>query len=215
MPHDMFLKQGDVIKCKHFPHYWPFVWPSQKPVTRSFDISLIRALNKRLSKQSWGCWFDMPSRSLWRQCNEYETILSHDDIMTWKRLLFYWPFVTGIRRSPMDSIYKETVMWGFDIFFVVSHSELLNKPSSCQILVTEQRQCDVIIMCLSQTVSKCQDIIQHESCAFNSIWHFYDPRTKMSPLWHVIILYSTNPFNAIDRWCTEYHFLNDLHSMQS
>ena len=28
---------------------------SQRPVTRSFDVSLIGALNKRLSKQSWGC----------------------------------------------------------------------------------------------------------------------------------------------------------------
>ena len=31
---------------------------------------LICALNKRLSKQSWGWWFEMPSRSLWRHCNE-------------------------------------------------------------------------------------------------------------------------------------------------
>ena len=30
----------------------------------------INALNKRLSKQSWGWWFDKPSRSLWRHCNE-------------------------------------------------------------------------------------------------------------------------------------------------
>ena len=68
----------DVIKWKHFPRYWPFVWgmyrppmkiPSQRPVTRSFDICLICALNKRLSKQSWGCWFETPSRSLWRRCN--------------------------------------------------------------------------------------------------------------------------------------------------
>ena len=30
-----------------------------------FDLRL----NKRLSKQSWGWWFEMPSRSLWRHCN--------------------------------------------------------------------------------------------------------------------------------------------------
>ena len=30
---------------------------------------LICALNKRLSKQSWGWWFETPSRSLWRHCN--------------------------------------------------------------------------------------------------------------------------------------------------
>ena len=32
-------------------------------------FSLICALNKRLSKQSWDWWFETPSRSLWRHCN--------------------------------------------------------------------------------------------------------------------------------------------------
>ena len=31
-------------------------------------FSLI-CLNKRLSKQSWGWWFETPSRPLWRHCN--------------------------------------------------------------------------------------------------------------------------------------------------
>ena len=44
-------------------------FPSQRPVTRSFDISLIFALNKRLSKQSWGWWFETPLCSLWCHCN--------------------------------------------------------------------------------------------------------------------------------------------------
>ena len=33
-------------------------------------FSLICALNKRLSKQSWGWWFETPSRSLWCHCND-------------------------------------------------------------------------------------------------------------------------------------------------
>ena len=41
-------------------------FPPQRPVTRSVDVSLICALNKRLSKQSWCLWFETPSRSLWR-----------------------------------------------------------------------------------------------------------------------------------------------------
>ena len=32
-------------------------------------FSLICALNKRLSKQPWGWWFEKPSPSLWRHCN--------------------------------------------------------------------------------------------------------------------------------------------------
>ena len=44
-------------------------FPAQRPVTRSFDAFFDLHLNKGLSKQSWGWWFEMPSRSLWRQCN--------------------------------------------------------------------------------------------------------------------------------------------------
>ena len=40
-------------------------FPSQRPVTRSFDVFFDLRLNKRLSKQSWGWWFEMPLRSLW------------------------------------------------------------------------------------------------------------------------------------------------------
>ena len=43
--------------------------PSQRPVTRSF---LLR-LNKRLSKQLWGWWFETPSHPLWSHCNAQRT----------------------------------------------------------------------------------------------------------------------------------------------
>ena len=45
-------------------------FPAQKPVTRSFDVFFHLCMNKRLSKQSWGWWFEMPSRSLWRHRND-------------------------------------------------------------------------------------------------------------------------------------------------
>ena len=48
----------------------PGEFPSQKSVTRSFDVLFDLRLNKRLSKQSWDCWFETPSRSLWRHCND-------------------------------------------------------------------------------------------------------------------------------------------------
>ena len=41
-------------------------FPAQRPVTRSFDVFFDLRLNKRLSKQSWGWWFETPSRPLWR-----------------------------------------------------------------------------------------------------------------------------------------------------
>ena len=45
-------------------------FPSQKPVTRSFDVSFDLRLNKRLNIQSRCQWFETPSRSLWRHCND-------------------------------------------------------------------------------------------------------------------------------------------------
>ena len=44
--------------------------PTQRPVTRSFDVFFHLRLNKRLRKQPWGWWFETPSWSLWRQCND-------------------------------------------------------------------------------------------------------------------------------------------------
>ena len=48
----------------------PGEFPTQRPVTRSFDVFLDLRPNKWLNKHSWGWWFEMPSRSLWRHCND-------------------------------------------------------------------------------------------------------------------------------------------------
>ena len=47
----------------------PGEFPTQRPVTWSFDVFFELRLNKRLSKQPWGWWFETPPWSLWRQCN--------------------------------------------------------------------------------------------------------------------------------------------------
>ena len=44
-------------------------FPTQRPVMRSFDVFFDQHLNKRLSKQWWGWWFETPSCPLWRHCN--------------------------------------------------------------------------------------------------------------------------------------------------
>ena len=48
----------------------PGEFPAQRPVTGSFDVFFDLRPNKLLSKQWWGCWFETPSRPLWRHCNE-------------------------------------------------------------------------------------------------------------------------------------------------
>ena len=44
-------------------------FPSQRPVTRSFDAFFDLRLNKRLSKQPWGWWFGTSLPSLCRRRN--------------------------------------------------------------------------------------------------------------------------------------------------
>ena len=44
-------------------------FPSERPVTRSFDVCFDLRLNKRLITQSRRRWFETPWRSLWRHCN--------------------------------------------------------------------------------------------------------------------------------------------------
>ena len=50
----------------------PGEFPAQRPVTRSFDVFFYLRLNKRLSKQSRGWWFETLSRPFWRHCDEQD-----------------------------------------------------------------------------------------------------------------------------------------------
>ena len=65
----------DVIKWKHFPRYLPFVRGIHRwrwiPRTKAINAELwcFLCLNKRLSWQSWGWWFETPSHPLWRHCD--------------------------------------------------------------------------------------------------------------------------------------------------
>ena len=71
-------KHDDVIKWKHCPRNWPFVRGIHRSPVNSPNKGQSRGalmfvfylrLNKRLSKQSWGWWFETLSRPLWRHRN--------------------------------------------------------------------------------------------------------------------------------------------------
>ena len=63
-------------------------FPSQRPVTRRFDVFFDLHLNKRLNKPSRGRWFETPSSSLWRHGNIFlpafqarnQTGVAHENI---------------------------------------------------------------------------------------------------------------------------------------
>ena len=47
-------------------------------------------------------WTEHPglNPTIWNVCT------MHDDVIKWKHFPRYWPFVRGIHRSPMNSLYK-------------------------------------------------------------------------------------------------------------
>ena len=73
--HLMTSSNGSIYSRFIGPGWWkPPVtggFPSQRPVTRCFDVFFDLRLNKRLSKQSRRRWFETPSRPLWRHCNDF------------------------------------------------------------------------------------------------------------------------------------------------
>ena len=106
-------------------------FPAQRPGTRIFDIFFDLRLNKRLSKQRRGCWFEKLLRLLWRHRNvnlmaevwdvyyayffadedhvitdPYSPLIVSNDVIKWKHFPCYWPFVRGIHRSPVNSPHK-------------------------------------------------------------------------------------------------------------
>ena len=56
---------------------------AHRSMTRSFDVFFDLRLNKRLSKQWWGWWFETPLCPLWRHCNKTQTTLHAAVGNTW------------------------------------------------------------------------------------------------------------------------------------
>ena len=77
-------------------------FPKQRPVTRSFDALFDLCLNKRLSKQSWGWWFEMPSRPLWRHCDELRYVSGNMHII----LLLYGHVILNTFLELCNSLCK-------------------------------------------------------------------------------------------------------------
>ena len=101
-------------------------FPTQRPVTRSFDVFVDLRLNKRLSKQSCGWWFETPSCPLWRHRNDkiYTKQKYFKSTKAKKTLTLIrsfrvdiWPTTTTRQSNSFDwngalSIYKyDTSLW--------------------------------------------------------------------------------------------------------
>ena len=99
----MTPSNGDIFRvtgylCGEFTgHRWI---PRTRPVTRSFDVFFDLRLYKRLIKQSWGWWFETPSRSSWRHSNGYVW-----NKMLWTKILgHYNDIIMGTMASQITSL---------------------------------------------------------------------------------------------------------------
>ena len=82
-------------------------FPSQRTVTRSFDVFFDLRLNKRLSKQSWGWWFETPSCPSWRHCNVHFCLAIKFSSSVWwitTRSSFYWQRLAHGQLHPWYSV---------------------------------------------------------------------------------------------------------------
>ena len=99
----------------------PGEFPAQRPVRRSFDVFFDQRLNKRLSKQSWGWWFETLSRSLWRHHNEI--------------LAMWLPFIAGfdLNSSPPSAAYMR--QWIGSALWLVAYWAPSHYLNQCWVIV--------------------------------------------------------------------------------
>ena len=99
--------------------------PAQGPMTRSFDVFFDLRLNKPFSKQSWGWWFETPSRPLWRHCNEGMRVSKTRSYMARLKI-----FVTLNTKTKVHTI--ALVRWTFAKLRRILHScvKPLQRPNT-------------------------------------------------------------------------------------
>ena len=114
--------------CGEFTgHRWiPRTKASDAELWCFFDLRL----NKRLSKQSLGWWFDTPSHPLWRHCNRHvcHAGLQYDHpscrsyvFSVFKNIKFYFPLMGSIQRITLHLLVvirdiTRTTNWSFSCF---------------------------------------------------------------------------------------------------
>ena len=126
----MTILHDDVIKWEHFLRYWPFVQgihrsPVNSPHKGQWRGALMfffyLCLNKRLSKESWGWWFETPSHQLWCHCN----VMTSSGIQRKYFLLFSqhwackWPGIVRHQGSFRHSLF--TWVWSPNICYRLTH----------------------------------------------------------------------------------------------
>ena len=101
--------------------------PTQRPVTRSFDDFFDLRLKKRLSKQSWGWWFETQSLPLWRHCNEANMCICVFPLFLNQRHDAYHPVMMTSSICEGNLPVTGPVTRSSDVFFDLHLNKLLSK----------------------------------------------------------------------------------------
>ena len=80
-------------------------FPTQRPVTRSFDVFFDLCLNKRLSKQLRSWWFETPSRLLWHNCDGIWMESFNDHVYQRKMVL---DGMLSLQNCPSSNLFKNS-----------------------------------------------------------------------------------------------------------
>ena len=107
-------------------------FPSQRPVTRSFDVFFDLCLNKRLSKQSRRWWSETPLHPLLRHCNEpHGCPLSSGAIGVTRRK---WEKTRNkTKQNSMKISTKRKILWTFELLSHIDYFFFVQiYPPCCQ-----------------------------------------------------------------------------------
>ena len=123
----------------------PGEFPAQRPVTRSFDVFFDMRPNKRLSKQSWGWWFETPSRPYdvivmdWLRTVRCPAICRHrDDLIRYtgpaRKVIISDLYIDGSVRDCSNSIALAMELLQSCIKPSIYHSHTLTLFLSCYLI---------------------------------------------------------------------------------
>ena len=115
----------------------PGEFPTQRPVTRSFDVYFDLRPDKRLSKQLWGWWLETLSHSLWRHHNGHaandtsKCIFLYETFLFWLKVL--WIVFAGVHQG-WTNVYPDlrrhmaslvNMMWYNHIRHTVNENDMM------------------------------------------------------------------------------------------
>ena len=107
-------------------------FPTQRPVTRSFDVFFDQHPNERLSKQWWGWWFETLSSPLWRHHNG-------SGVFTWINMHLVGDIICTNRLN-IPKRHTHNLQFSFKllaIIFVCAQCHWNNPPRMCYRKITQ------------------------------------------------------------------------------